>query len=184
LTSAADVTVRRAAVRGAPPPSIVRSWPLVEHPGRSAIKIAGGALLAALVGASTSSALVAVLAALLLGIASWRLFVPVVYELGSLGITEQWLKRQRRIAWREIESYSIEIDGVFLWPRSRTPPWNLLTGLYLPFGREREAVLAHVAHNVGRSAPSGSSSISAQATPGIPAPNLDPIQPPPAGQTH
>lgn len=131
-------------VRTAPPPCTWRSWPLAERGWRR--RLLPGAILAAgvTVGLSTDRPGWALATTVLLAIAAWRYFVPVVYELGTLGITQQVFSRQRRLPWRSIGGYEIRSSGVFLSPQSEPGPLDAFGGLYLPWCDHEDEVLASV----------------------------------------
>ncbi len=96
------------------------------------------------VGLSTGRPDWAIAAALGVAAAAWRYFVPVVYELGTLGLTIQVLTRQRRVAWRSIDHYDLRSTGVFLSPHPERGPLDAFSGLYLPWGDHKDEVLANV----------------------------------------
>jgi hypothetical protein len=74
----------------------------------------------------------------------WRYWLPVQYELGPQGITQAVLGRRTRIPWTAILNYDVRTRGVLLYADAILTPLSPLRGLYLPWGREREAVLAHI----------------------------------------
>jgi hypothetical protein len=134
-----------------PPPLQWRSWPLRENvPG--AILVFGG-----LVGAGagvrwvTGQTHLALLAVAVLALALWRFFMPTLYEL-NIGGVNQWLfGRHRRIPWREIRHYEVQSSGVLLLPRAEPCPMDAFRGLYLPWGKRRDEVLAQVRYYLDQS---------------------------------
>jgi hypothetical protein len=130
--------------RTAPPPCAWRSWPLAERGWRRRLLPAVLAAVAALVGLTTGRPSWALAAAALMAVAAWRYFVPVVYELGTLGITQQVFSRQRRIAWRAIGRWEVRSAGVFLSPHAEPGPLDAFAGLYLPWCDHKDEVLASV----------------------------------------
>ena len=133
-----------APARNAPAPCAWRSWPLAERGRWRWVLPAALVAVALLVGLSTGRPGWALAAAVLLALAAWRYFVPVVYELGTLGITQQVFSRQRRIPWRSIGRYEVGSAGVFLSPHSERGPLDAFAGLYLPWGDHKGEVLASV----------------------------------------
>lgn len=126
--------------RGSPPPVSLEVWPLSESgPGKWAVL----ALLAAvplLVGWVTRDTTLGVAAAVLVLAAGWRFFVPTAYEVDALGISERVLWMHRRIPWRAVAGVDIGRRGVLVIPDARCCP--RLRGLYLPWGPQRDALLA------------------------------------------
>jgi len=143
-TAAPLVAEAAASVRTAPPPCTWRSWPLAERGWRRCLL--PGAILAAAVtvGLSTGRPDWAVVSVVLLAIAAWRYFVPIVYELGTLGITQQVFSRQRRLPWRSIGGYEIRSSGVFLSPHAERGPLDAFGGHFLPWCDHEDEVLASV----------------------------------------
>ena len=134
-----------------PPPAVQwRSWPLGESlPGAvlvAAALLGGGAAVRWVTG-QTHLALVA---AALLAVALWRFFLPVWYELNAEGVSQWVLGRPRRIPWRNVRRYEVCSSGVLLLPRADACPLDVCRGLYLPWGKHRQEVLAHVHYYVDR----------------------------------
>jgi hypothetical protein len=128
------------------PPPLVRwrSWPLRENP------LIGMLALAGLVGAgmyvywATGRMHLAIGAALALAVAGWRFFVPVTFELNSEGVHQWFLGRHRRIPWTEVRRHRVFRSGTLLLPYERDAPIDVLHGLFLPWGRRREEILAQL----------------------------------------
>ena len=119
-------------------------WPLRDRPLASslALALAAGAIWFAVW--ATQSAGAGALVGLLLGMTLWRIWFPVWYQLGPGGITQSVLGRDRRIPWTAIRGYERRSDGVILLPDAEKARLGALGGLYLHWGRQREAVLAHL----------------------------------------
>ncbi len=130
-----------------PVPLAWRSWPVVDSLGEFIL------LTTALVGAPAivfqsagpAYALFAFVAVLFV---SWRSFVPTVFELSALGVTENRLGRTRRIPWISIDRYLIGRRGVFL--SSTGAPLEMLRGLYLPWGQHRDQILTTLRYYLPR----------------------------------
>lgn len=130
------------ARRAAPPPLMWRVWPL-EEGGPTAWLLAlllGGAVL--LAGWQTHSAISALLAGGVAGLAAWRYFLPVYYEVNSHGVFQTVLGRRRRISWRNIGRVEMGRDGVLIAPIDSLSP--ALRGIYLPWGGHRAELLASI----------------------------------------
>jgi hypothetical protein len=130
-----------------PVPMTLRSWPVVDSLFEFLL------LTAALLGVPivvfqqlgpTSSAITA--AALVW--VTWRHFVPTLFELSALGVTESCLGRTRRIPWISIDRYVVGRRGVFL--SSAGAPLERFRGLYLPWGKQREQLLTTLRYYLPR----------------------------------
>ena len=51
-------------------------------------------------------------------------------------------RRHRRIRWHEVRRYKQFSRGILLLPHERPGPIDVVWGLFVPWGRRREAVLA------------------------------------------
>lgn len=135
-----------AARRGPPPPLRWRSWPMHEG-GRNAWLLSGILLtMMVLVGWVTASAVWALVAAVLMGLAVWRYFLPVYFEINHQGIFQEVLGRRARIAWRSIGGVEICRDGLLLTPGNVC--CAAARGLYLPWCQHRIEVLALVSYHL------------------------------------
>ena len=134
-----------------PPPSVQwRSWPLRDS------VLAATIVLAALAGAGvgvwslTGKTHLALLAVAVLAIALWRFFLPVSFELNSEGVSQFVFGRRRRVPWRGIRRYEVCSSGVLLLPHADPCPLDACRGLYLPWGKNRQEVLAQVRYYLER----------------------------------
>jgi hypothetical protein len=134
-----------AAARPTPPaPLWWQSWPLREG-GAAAWTLLGFIVAMALAaGLTTRSMAWPLVVCGILCLAAWRFFIPVVYEINGLGITEEVFGRRRRIAWRSVRTCEICRQGVFVSTTDGiSASWS---GLYIPWEGHREQVLALVAY--------------------------------------
>jgi hypothetical protein len=135
-----------ASRRAPPPPLRWRSWPMQEG-GRNAWLFSAMLLaMTALVGWMTLSAIWALVASGLMGLAAWRYFVPVYFEINHQGIFQEALGRRSRIAWRSIGAVEACRDGLLL--TSADVCCAAARGLYLPWSRHRGEVLALVSYHL------------------------------------
>lgn len=74
---------------------------------------------------------------------SWRNWLPVWFEVGPSGVTQQVFWRRRRIPWIGILHYHVGLHGVLLFPDAVLTRLSPLRGLYLHWGKNRQAVLAN-----------------------------------------
>ena len=112
---------------------------------------AATAILVAAVAAgwTTGSVAAALVAAVCLGLALWRIFVPARYEIDAVGVAEKTFRRQRRVPWRAVGCWDISRDGVHLHPQSDPAPIDRFRTLYVPWGPERERVLGLLRYHAG-----------------------------------
>ncbi len=82
-----------------------------------------------------------------LGIALWRFFIPVWFELDGQGVHQSVLRR-RRLAWTEIGQFEVRASGVLLLPMTDPRPIDAIHGLYLPWGPYRDEVLATIRYHL------------------------------------
>ena len=94
--------------------------------------------------AATGRLHLALFAVLVLTVALWRFFIPVLFELNTDGVNQWVFRRHRRISWNEIRRYEICSKGVLLLPHADSRPMDAFRGLYLPWRNRREEVLAQV----------------------------------------
>ena len=141
-----------AESQAAPPSLRWRSWPLAES-WSAAILVAVGLLGAgAAVRWATAATHLALLAMAALAVALWRFFLPTSFELNAEGVSQWLFGRRRRIPWRDIRRYQVCSSGVLLLPQADACPLDAYRGLYLPWGKHRPEVLAHVHYYLDRPA--------------------------------
>ena len=74
----------------------------------------------------------------------WPTLLPLRFEMGPHGITRFVLGRKTRIPWTSILNYRVYRQGVLLLPDAVVTPLSPLRGLFLPWGSQREKVLANI----------------------------------------
>lgn len=124
-----------------PPPVSWRSWPLGESLTRSSLVLAGLLAAGLAVRGLTGYTHLAPLAVAVLAVSLWRFFLPVVFMLGTDGITESLLGRDRHIPWSAIRRYEIYPKGVLLLPYPDSARVDCFRGLFLPWGVHRQEIL-------------------------------------------
>lgn len=134
-----------------PPPSVQwRSWPLRDSVWGATGVV--GSLAGAGVGvwSLTAKTHLALLAVAVLAIALWRFFLPVWFELNSEGVSQFVFGRRRRVPWKGVRHYEVCPSGVLLLPHADPCPLDACRGLYLPWGKNRQEVLAQVRYYLDR----------------------------------
>ena len=164
-----------AAARNSPVPIVWRSWPLGDGGRQLWLLAAVLVVVAVVVGSTMESPRWAAISAALVAAAGWRVFVPVVFELNALGVSQHLLGRVRRVPWSAIEYARIGREGVFF--SLDGGPLADLRGLYLPWEGRRNEVLALVEYYLPASR---RGELYARTCPGLPAVRPDPAQPQPA----
>jgi hypothetical protein len=131
-------------LRAAPEEVTVDDWGLRDRPLASlvAMTLAAGASWLAALGSGSLPAGIAV--AIVLAVILWRTWLPVRYQLGSGGVTQSVLGWRRRIPWLAIQRFDVRESGVLLLADPAPTPLAPLRGLFLPWGNQREEVLAIV----------------------------------------
>jgi hypothetical protein len=162
-----------AVARNSPAPIVWRSWPLADGGRQLWLLIAALTAVAVVVGYATESATATAASVALVAVAAWRMFVPVVFELNALGISQHLLGRIRRIPWSAIEYARLGAEGVFF--SLDGAPLADLRGLYVPWEGRRNEVLALVEYYLPASRREGN------CTPAIAAASPPPTDGAPAG---
>jgi hypothetical protein len=134
-----------------PPPSFRwTGWPARER-GVSAILVTIGLLAVGfLVHWITDQVHLAAVAVAVLSVALWRFFVPVRYELNDDGVQQSVLGRHRRVPWDCVHRYEICRTGVLLLPFSDYCQMEVLRGLYLPWGKNRDEIVSRIRYYLDR----------------------------------
>lgn len=110
---------------------VVLNWPARQEPGRTAGTLALFLALAGYTWISTSSGVMGLLVLMGLLGSTWRLWIPVHFELGPRGITQRIGASRRRIPWRLIAGYQVRDRGVFLFADGRDGSLALFRALFI-----------------------------------------------------
>jgi hypothetical protein len=145
--SSGSAPVEIAARPVTPVPVAWRSWPIVDSLADFLLLTIG---IVATIGIAYRFAgpLTAIAAAIVLMVVTWRYFVPTMYELSALGVSENCVGRKRRIPWISIDRYLLGRRGAYL--SSAGAPLEMLRGLYLPWGSHREQVITTLRYYLPR----------------------------------
>lgn len=141
--SAAGAAATHTSTRLRVPETVrVVSWPLRDGGlavWLTAIAIAGVAGAAGLVSQNWAMGTICFAA---LTLSSWRLWLPVTFELGTKGVTQSTLVLRWRIPWRSFARYEKRPQGVWLFAGAEPTPFASLRGVYVPWADDEERVLA------------------------------------------
>lgn len=136
-------TTKRSIGRSLLLPSPVQlvNWPLRDEKLRVGLSTAILLVAAILSGRlSDSFWMGAVVLAALIG-CSWRLWIPVHFELNSKGITQTVLGRRRRIPWSAVARYQLRGRGILLLADSDSSALAAFRGVFIVWNGQRDAVL-------------------------------------------
>ncbi len=133
--------------RLAPEPLRLRSWPLRDDFGQTAILLLLAAALCWLVAEQTHWRL-AVLAGAVQVAVLWRRLVPTTFEMTASGVVlRRWSSKV--LPWSRIAYVECGRRGVLLLPVRADSPWTRLRGIYVPWGKSEEAVRAMLSFYLG-----------------------------------
>lgn len=96
--------------------------------GGSVYWLGGGWFLAALACAALSAAF-------------WQFLLPITYEVTSLGLRRQALRRLRLIPWQAIRAYQLRSTGVACFRRPDPTAMDLPSCLFVPYPSDADELL-------------------------------------------
>jgi len=131
-------------IRVAPEEVTVRFWGLRDQPLGTWFCIILGAAVSLAVGSFLGNEWYGWGMLVLVLITLWRTWIPLRFEIGPPGITQIVLGRRTRILWTSILNYRLYSRGVLLLPDAAVTPLSPLRGLFLPWGSQRERVVANI----------------------------------------
>jgi hypothetical protein len=123
---------------------LLRRWPLRDEPRAAAGFAVTVVLFVILTLFTTQSTAAAVAVAIVLAVAGWRTVLPVAYLIDAGGIEQQVLFLRRRIAWAAVARCDIWPEGVRLLRSASGHPIDALRSVFIPWQRDREAILAQL----------------------------------------
>ena len=116
------------------------SWPLRDTPLSTGLVLLGCIAIGLLAGWLSQSWSMGLLAVLALMIATWKLWIPVICELGPSGVTVGVLHWRRHIAWHEVDRFESRDRGMMFYTERDQSALSALRSLYLPWHGSRDAV--------------------------------------------
>lgn len=138
---------QRVIVVAGPSPDLrLTVWPLRDEPLATWIILGLAALASVLAGVISGSWLIGGAAAVALAVALWRMWLPVEIRLYELGVTQTILRRTWRMPWRTVAAYRVCTSGVLLLSDDDDSPLGRIGGLYIPWGKRRNELLAVMEH--------------------------------------
>jgi hypothetical protein len=142
-TSAKPVT-QPLRIRVAPEEVTVHYWGLRDNPLDTWLRIVIGIGAAAVVGNFLGNEWWGWGTLTLVLITLWRSLLPLRFEMGPPGIMQVVLGRRTRILWTSILNYQVYSSGVLLLPDAVLIPLSPLRGVFIPWGLQKESVLANI----------------------------------------
>ncbi len=136
--------------RGAESALRLGRWPLRDEPRSTALVLVAIGVLVALVAAQTASFAAAALVLVVLALADWRNLLPATYLLDASGIEQHVLFLRRRVAWAAVARCEVWPEGVRLLRSAAGHPLDGLRSIFIPWGDDREAILALLARRALR----------------------------------
>lgn len=144
MESPAKAAPTSLRIRVAPEEVTVRFWGLRDEPLGTWLRIIVGGVASAVAGAYLGHEAWGWGTMGLMLLTLWRNWIPLRFEIGPHGITQIVLGRRTRILWTSILNYQVYSRGVLLLPDAVVVPLSPLRGLYLPWGTQKEQVLANI----------------------------------------
>jgi hypothetical protein len=96
--------------------------------------------------------LLALAAVVGLAITLRQFLLPVGYEIASIGIRRQSMRRSRLIPWHAVHAYQLRATGVVLYQRSDPSKLDLLRSSFVPYPSDPDELLVairpHLSHAV------------------------------------
>jgi len=133
-------------IDGESPSAEVRQWPLRDEPWAVAVLICVVTALSIGIGMIATSLWWGLGAAVALVVSLWRMWIPVEFRIGELGVIQTTLRRSWRIPWESFSDYEVRQSGVLLLPEDDNSVLGRMKGVYVPWGERKEDVLAVIAH--------------------------------------
>ncbi len=109
-----------------------RSWPV----------LLASVGIGVIVGITTASAALMLLAIAVQLISLWRLVLPMKYEINYSGVDQRFFGRVTHTPWPAIRGCQVLRHGLLLTSEQALWPWKTWRSLYVPWGRRRALVLA------------------------------------------
>jgi hypothetical protein len=129
-----------------------RDWPLVDQRRWSWVVPAGVLAMGATVWYVGGGWLGSLAAMAGLVATSWQFFLPVDFELDSLGIRRKALGRVQIVPWRAVRAYQPRPTGVVLYQCHEPTKLDVLRSLFVPYPADEDEMLCamreHLSHAV------------------------------------
>lgn len=121
-----------------------RRWPLVDHRRWSWLAPLGVVAIGSLAVYVSGSWLMGLFAAVVVALSSWHFWLPVTFEIDSLGLHRRTLGRARLVPWSAIRAYQPRATGIVLFQRPDPMPIDALRSIFLPYAEDEDETLCAV----------------------------------------
>jgi len=144
-------STRRSVNQGASASAVLewRSWPLAEHKRWSWLIVLGILAAGGVCAYLSNSWLLGLLAAVGLTATLWHFFVPVGYEIDSLGLRRSALGRTRPVAWQAVRAYQLRPTGVLLFQRPDPAAIDVLRSIFISYATDEDEILCALREYLG-----------------------------------
>jgi hypothetical protein len=129
-----------------------RSWPLKEQRRWTFVVVLGMLMIAAAIWYVGGSGLFALAAVAGLAATLWQFFLPVRYELDSLGLRRFAFGRSRLFPWHAVRAYQLRPTGVVLYQCPEPSKFDLLRSVYIPYPADEDELLCALRENLPHAA--------------------------------
>lgn len=117
------------------------NWPARDSPGEALLVLCCEVAIATLAGSMSRSLAMACLAFGVLLLVTWRLWIPIRFDLGPAGVTQTVLGWRRSIRWSDIAAYEPRARGILLVPHAGSRQLAAVRGLYVRWNKQKEQLL-------------------------------------------
>lgn len=143
MDSIATTTTMPSAPSDLPAALRWRCWPLMDH-ARWSWTVPLGILAIGAMVMSSGGWFTSAIAVAALTITMWQFFVPVAYEVDSLGIRRRWLGHAQLVPWHLVRAYQARPTGIVLFQRTDAIAIDSLRSIFLPYGADADESLCVV----------------------------------------
>jgi len=122
----------------------VVNWPLRDGGIRAWAMVFGLAMIAAVAAVVAQSRIMGGACFVALVIATWRLWLPVVFEFRSRGVVYSVLGRARQIPWSQVARFESKRRGLLLFAEDDRSPLAPLRSIHVQWNGQQAAILEAV----------------------------------------
>lgn len=116
----------------------------MDHPKWSWIVPLGVLLIGLFVDAVGDSWILAIAAIAAMMIAIWSFFLPVTFEITSMGLRRKALRQIRIVLWPTIRAYQLRSTGIALFQRPDPSAFDLASSLFVPYPEDADELVVAV----------------------------------------